>query len=234
MYVIPENIKRLAAQFDPTKPSILGASIPKYKNPKRRYCGGGAGYTLNAPALPYLVQRFTTGECPKAKASDEDVRVSRCLEDIGVKCQDTNDEVEEVRYHHLDVQYHVAWIPKRKGEFHDISRQPQSPQRFLTRIPYLIVFVALWNWEKLQFFHKIQGNQTQLAQISKTSTTFHLDKSTIRSFSRDRSMRRYHAIVRDLCDREFVEKLERAAKFGLEEMKQLRAKFEEIPKVKTQ
>lgn len=207
MFVIPENIKRLAAQYDTKTPTLLGASIPNYKNPKRRYCGGGAGYTLNGPALHHLIQRFTSGECPEEIASDEDVRVSRCLEDIGVKCQDTNDEVEEVRYHHLDVQYHAAWIPKRKG---------------------------LWNWEKLQFFHNIRGNQTKLAQISKTSTTFHLDKSTIRSTSRDRGMRRYHAILWDLCGQDFAEKVERAAKCGSEEMKRLRAKFEEIPKVKNQ
>lgn len=204
MYVIPENLKRLTSKYPPDQPVYLGGSIPNYKNPKRRFCGGGAGYSLSRPAVQLLVQRFTNGECPKALASDEDVRVGRCLEDAGVKCQDTNDESEEVRYHHLDVHYHASWVPTRH---------------------------ALWSWEKLQFFHNIRGNQTQLGQISRTSTTFHLDKTTVRSLSRDRGIRRYHAILWDLCGEEFASKVERAAKLSAEERKELKKEFEKVPKV---
>eukprot|EP00980_Cylindrotheca_fusiformis_P012525 scaffold3079_cov119-Cylindrotheca_fusiformis.AAC.1 len=205
MYVIPENLKLLASTYPLDQAVYLGASIPNYKNPKRRFCGGGAGYTLSRPAIQLLVQRFTNGECPKAVASDEDVRIGRCLEDVGVKCQDTNDELEEVRYHHLDAHYHAAWIPARH---------------------------ALWNWEKLQFFHGIRGNQSQLGQISRTSTTFHLDKTTVRSLSRDRGIRRYHAILWDLCGNDFSARVERAATLNDAEKRQLlRREFERVPKV---
>lgn len=204
-YVIPENLRRLAAQYPLDQPVYLGASIPNYKNPKRRFCGGGAGYSLSRPAVQLLVQRFTNGECPKASASDEDVRVGRCLEDVGVKCMDTNDELDEVRYHHLDVHYHASWVPTRR---------------------------ALWNWEKLHFFHGIRGNQTKLGQISRTSTTFHLDRTTVRSLSRDRGIRRYHAILWDLCGSEFSSKVEKAATLTTaQERKELKQEFERVPKV---
>jgi glycoprotein-N-acetylgalactosamine 3-beta-galactosyltransferase len=218
MYVIPDNLRRLAAsqyeydssqqqqqQKKPQPPMYLGASIPNSKNPKRRYCGGGAGYTLNRRAVAVLVQRFRSGECPAVMASDEDVRIGRCLEDAGIKCQDTNDRPPqmEVRYHHLDAQFHSAWIPSRP---------------------------ALWLWEKLQYFHNIRGNQTQLAQISNTTTTFHLDKGIVRSYSRDRGIRRYHAILYQYCGTEFQKQVERAAICNKEEQKRLRQKWEQVPK----
>ena len=182
MYVLPENLRRTAASFDddddggphphshPPRARILGGSIPNSKNPKRRFCGGGAGYTLNRMAVQLLVQRMESGDCPAETAADEDVRLSRCLEDAGVKCTDTNDDMEEVRYHHLDAQFHAAWVPTRH---------------------------ALWLWEKLYYFHGIRGNQSLLGQISSTSVSFHLDKSTVRSLAPDRGMRRYHAILYD-------------------------------------
>jgi glycoprotein-N-acetylgalactosamine 3-beta-galactosyltransferase len=205
MYIIPENLRRTSAAFDPKRARILGASIPNSKNPKRRYCGGGAGYTLNRRALHLLVGRFESGECPSELAPDEDVRLSRCLEDAGVKCTDTNDDHEEVRYHHLDAQFHAAWVPTRN---------------------------ALWLWEKLQYFHGIRGNQTMLAQISNTSVSFHLDKSMIRSRARDRGLRRYHAILYDKCGADFSNQVAQAATCSDEERNQQSALWKRTPKAK--
>jgi len=178
MYVLPNSLRRTVQTFDQKKPRILGGSIPYSKNPKRRFCGGGAGYTLNRKALYLLMEQIQLGECPSELASDEDIKISRCFDDVGIQCTDTNDEEEEVRYHPLDVQYHSAWTPDRP---------------------------ALWLWEKLQYFHGIRGNQSLLGQISKTSVSFHLDKSTIRSMAKDRGIRRYHAILYDdLCGPNFA------------------------------
>jgi len=203
MYVIPDNIRRMAANFDQKTPRILGGSIPNSKNPKRRYCGGGAGYSLNRRALHLLVHRLTSGPCPAETAADEDVRLSRCLEDAGVKCTDTNDEAQEARYHHLDIQFHANWVPTRH---------------------------ALWLWEKLQYFHNIRGNQTKLAQISNTSVSFHLDKTIVRSRARDRGIRRYHALLYDLCGSNFVRQIQEAAT-GSEEMRAaLSERWKLVPK----
>ncbi len=201
MYLIPDNIRRMG--FSQRRPKILGGSIPNAKNPKRRYCGGGAGYTLNRRALHLLVQRFSSGDCPPEMASDEDVRLSRCLEDVGVKCEDTNDQAQEARYHHLDAQFHAAWVPTRN---------------------------SVWLWEKLQYFHNIRGNQTQLEQISNTSVSFHLDKTIVRSRARDRGIRRYHAILYDKCGREFAEKVKNAATCPKKERDEIQAKWNRVPK----
>ncbi|KAL3902895.1 MAG: hypothetical protein SGILL_010652 [Bacillariaceae sp.] len=197
-FVIPDNVRTVAAQYEmeavnkqrrrqnpsPT-PLYLGASIPHSKNAKRRFCGGGAGYMLNQPAVLLLNRRIHMGECPDALASDEDIRVARCLEDAGVKCHDTNDDAEEVRFHHLDAQFHASWTPQQS---------------------------ALWLWPKLQYFHGIRGNQSKLEQISNTTTTFHLDKSKVRTQERDRGIRRYHAILHpEVCDPDFAAMVEAAA-----------------------
>lgn len=205
MYMIPENVRRTAAHFDQTKARILGGSIPNAKNPARRYCGGGAGYTLNRRALHLLVSRFASGECPSVTAPDEDVRISRCLDDAGVRCTDTNDESEEVRYHHLDVQYHSAWIPTRK---------------------------SLWHWEKLQYFHDIRGNQSMLGQISNTSVSFHLADSMVRSLARDRGIRRYHAILYDKCGSSFANQVAQAATCSQAKREQMIAAWKQTPKAK--
>jgi glycoprotein-N-acetylgalactosamine 3-beta-galactosyltransferase len=207
MYVIPDNIRKLAAQHPPKRAWYLGGSIPNAKNPKRRYCGGGAGYTLNRRAVHLLVRRFASGDCPAALASDEDVRVGRCLEDAGVPCQDTNDDATEVRYHHLDAQFHAAWVPTRP---------------------------ALWLWEKLDYFHHIRGNQSKLAQISNTSTSFHLDKGIVRSRALDRGIRRYHAILYDhVCGPDFADQVAQAATMmsdNKEERDKLHRQWQKLPK----
>jgi glycoprotein-N-acetylgalactosamine 3-beta-galactosyltransferase len=210
-FVIPDNVRTVAAQYEaeaiqnqrkskghnakPT-PLYLGASIPHSKNPKRRYCGGGAGYMLNQQAVLLLNRRIHMGECPDAVASDEDIRVARCLDDAGVQCHDTNDEAEEVRFHHLDAQFHASWTPQRS---------------------------ALWLWPKLQYFHGIRGNQSKLEQISNTTTTFHLDRSKVRTRVHDRGIRRYHAILHpELCGSEFAEQVKVAATCNAEQQARLR------------
>ena len=201
MYVIPDNIRRM--NFTQKRPMILGGSIPNGKNPKRRYCGGGAGYTLNRHALHRLVQQFSSGECPATMASDEDVRLSRCLEDVGVQCQDTNDEAQDVRYHALDAQFHASWVPTRN---------------------------SVWLWEKLQYFHNIRGNQSKLEQISNTTVSFHLDKTIVRSRARDRGLRRYHAILYDKCGNEFTKQVMKAATCSKEERDQFFTQWKLLPK----
>ena len=213
-FVIPDNVRNVAAHYEtvavakqlkrqqrknaPMQPTPLymGASIPHSKNPKRRYCGGGAGYMLNQQAVLLLNRRIHMGECPDAMAPDEDIRVARCLDDAGVQCHDTNDEEQEMRFHHLDAQFHASWTPTRS---------------------------SLWLWPKLQYFHGIRGNQSKLEQISNTSTTFHLDKSKVRTQERDRGIRRYHALLHpDVCGSDFAAQVDAAATCNAEKQSELR------------
>jgi glycoprotein-N-acetylgalactosamine 3-beta-galactosyltransferase len=214
MYVLPTNIRQFATDelwhLIQTQPLYLGASIPHAQHPERRFCGGGAGYTLNAIAVKVLVQQLLVHpQCPPAVASNEDVRIAHCFQIVGIQCRDTNDQQQgqqqgEVRYHHLDVHFHAAYIPSR---------------------------LALWHWETLQQFHNITSNQKQLAQISTTSISFHLDKGTVRSRERDRGIRRYHAILYGLCGTDFDEQVRRAGTCTAAERLLLRTQWEQTPKV---
>eukprot|EP00934_Nitzschia_sp_Nitz4_P005081 Nitzschia sp. Nitz4//scaffold10_size219509//106507//108807//NITZ4_001430-RA/size219509-processed-gene-0.132-mRNA-1//-1//CDS//3329532926//5071//frame0 len=183
MFVIPDNIKRTAANYNLSKPWMLGGSIVLNK-PRERFCGGAAGYTLNSKAVRALVERFPN-ECPSELGnSKEDLLVGKCLGGIGVLCEDTNDADQEMRYHVLDVQYHSNWTISKPSN---------------------------WQWKPLLKFHNIIANQSLLAQISNTSVSFHLDKGTIRSLALDRGMRRYHAILEDLCGEKFSRYVRKAA-----------------------
>jgi glycoprotein-N-acetylgalactosamine 3-beta-galactosyltransferase len=210
MYVLPTNLRQFATDelghSLHSQPLYLGASIPHAQHPERRFCGGGAGYTLNAIAVKLLVQQlFQHPQCPPAVASEEDVRMAQCFQILGIQCRDTNDhDRQEVRYHHLDVHFHAAYIPSR---------------------------LALWHWETLQHFHNITANQKQLAQISTTSISFHLDKGTVRSREQDRGLRRYHAILYGLCGTDFDEQVRKAGTCTASERLQLRTQWEQTPKM---
>jgi len=186
MYVVPRNLKAYLSTLSPQSPWSLGASIPDPRQPQRRFCSGGAGYTLNRRAVHALYRHIQAGHCPsKSPASDEDIRVGKCLGNAGIRCLDTNDDIVQVRYHSLDAQYHASWTPEKR---------------------------ALWHWEKLYYLHGIVANQSRLDQISSQSVSFHLDKGTVRSAAADRGIRRYHAILYRMCGAAFQEQVvERSA-----------------------
>ena len=73
-----------------------------------------------------------------------------------------------------------------------------------------------------------------LAQISNTSTTFHLAKGMVRSTARDRGIRRYHAILYQLCGASFQRQVEISANFTWdpqdEQRKFLKEKWKQVPK----
>jgi hypothetical protein len=62
MYVIPENLQKMVSQLEPTFDKVPlylgGAVVPSRKTPDVRYCGGGAGYTLNPMALDIVATRM--------------------------------------------------------------------------------------------------------------------------------------------------------------------------------
>ena len=70
------------------------------------------------------------GECPDAMASDENIRVAWCLHDAGLKCQDTNDEAQEVRFHHLDHASQVAALSWNSGQSKQVRANLQCGEEF--------------------------------------------------------------------------------------------------------
>ena len=142
-----------------------------FPHTEMRYCGGGAGYTLNRAALKILVEQlFDTYHCrPHFQASAEDRITSACLASAGIECMDTNDELKETRYHQANANFHVKW---RIG----------TP--------------SVWRADSLEKFHGIASLEG-LGQISKSSVSFHLKDDEMPTA--EPPLRRYHAILYSCC-----------------------------------
>ena len=143
-----------------------------FPHTEHRYCGGGSGYTLNRAALQLLVEDlFETYQCrPHHRASDEDRLITNCFRTVGVLCTDTNDANGETRYHQANVEFHSNWTMD---------------------VP------AVWQPIGLRAQHGIVSKEG-LGQISTSSVSFHL-KSESSIGVQDGGIRRYHAILHNLC-----------------------------------
>lgn len=176
-YLIPENLRYMVQVGGPkgrwkeSEPLFLGGNMIDFPHTEHRYCGGGSGYTLNRAALKVLIEElFETYHCrPHFRASDEDRQISNCFRSVGILCTDTNDEHLESRYHQASANFHANW----------------------TR-----ALPAVWHPIPLETHHGI-ASQEGLGQISTSSVSFHLKGRALGSH--DRGMRRYHAILHNLC-----------------------------------
>jgi glycoprotein-N-acetylgalactosamine 3-beta-galactosyltransferase len=171
MWVIVENLHHVLSKEDPSQPLYMGAAMIPTGMHRKRYCGGGAGYTLSREALRRLMStEWNASRCrPDAMRSIEDIAIASCLRLKVAKCHHSIDERNETRYHHYDPQFHASWNQ---------------------------LFPSNWGWKALQLHHNIISDQEYLNGISSTSTTFHLVRKSIYS---DNGLRRYHALLYRLC-----------------------------------
>ena len=177
-FVIAENLRYVAATgswkgpWNQSSPLFLGGSMIDFPRETSRFCGGGSGYTINRVSLKLLIEKmFHTYHCsPHFQAPDEDRIIAKCFRPLGIQCMDTNDHLNETRYHQGRVGFHAAWN-------HSVK--------------------SVWRHEPLEQVHGIASKEG-LGQISETSVSFHL-KGKKRGFN-DRGIRRYHAILYGLCD----------------------------------
>jgi glycoprotein-N-acetylgalactosamine 3-beta-galactosyltransferase len=185
MFVVAENLRNAAKEYPVNdKPVYLGGAMIRLPKVTQRMCGGGAGYTLNRAALKVLVeQHFSKPHCnPNDIRSDEDVMISDCLRPT-VNCTHSADEFDETRYHPLNVNYHAQW--KFPGP-------------------------ANWLPEQLINRHNISSPMKPLLEsISATTVSFHLVRQTQymkynapETVFADKGLRRYHAILFNLCGNE--------------------------------
>ena len=115
-FVIVENLRHLIATgnhlgpWNQNAPLYLGGPLAIGR--KRRYCQGGSGYTLNRVALKLLVEQlFDTADCwPHWQTSMEDTHVAKCFRSVRIQCMDTNDQLQESRYHTWHVDQHASWV----------------------------------------------------------------------------------------------------------------------------
>lgn len=173
MYVIAENLRYAASLMNRSVPIYMGAAMGDRSRPRRRFCGGGAGYTLNRLAVQKMVtEEFPMDRCkPSGTRPDEDRAIGRCLRLKVAKCHHNVDDLNETRYHHYDAQFHATWTRGHKSN---------------------------WNWRELWQHNKIITFKEKLESISSTSVSFHLVQ---KSEFRDQGLRRYHALLYRLCNR---------------------------------
>ena len=101
-----------------------GAVVASRQEPRRRHCGGKAGYTLNRVAL-HLAPRLSG--CSTNHTLPVDQQLARCLEElVGIQCTKTVDHDSALRYMEfgLDYQAKFAAKTKKKGLKHPIKVKP--------------------------------------------------------------------------------------------------------------
>ena len=143
------------------------------QGPRRRYCGGGSGYTLNKAALDLLMSVWNEPNCfPHWQGPEEDITIAKCFRLVNrLQCMDTNDELQETRYHPWDAAYHGFWNHKQKANW----------------IPRLLENQGI-------------ASKDNMGQISKSSVSFHLKQlKPDASLPPDSGMRLYYALLYGKC-----------------------------------
>lgn len=110
---------------------------------------------------------------PHWKGPDEDMAMSRCIRQFhNLQCMDTNDDLEETRYHPWDAAYHSNWDHTKK---------------------------ANWYPKLLRDYQKIESKDG-MGQISKNSVSFHLKPPFPNPvLPEDYGMRLYYAHLYGKC-----------------------------------
>ena len=171
MFVIPENLRYALSEMNRSEPIYTGAAMGDKIHPRRWFCGGGAGYTLNQATVRMMVgEIFGAAHCfPNGHRSDEDRSMGKCLRPRLIKCLHNMDELGEARYHHYDAEFHATWKRGRKSN---------------------------WNWQELEQHANLVPFKDKLESISSTSVSFHL---VGQSLFRDQGVRRYYALLYGHC-----------------------------------
>ncbi|KAL3943865.1 MAG: hypothetical protein SGBAC_002067 [Bacillariaceae sp.] len=123
-YVIPENLKNMVSEIGQSflsEPMILGGAIvPSLQEPLERFCGGGAGFTVNRLGLDVDVQKCKLESLEFAS----DRLLGFCLNQLSdIKCRKTTDSSSALRYLEFGIGYHANWNRKVQGP---IKNKPLS------------------------------------------------------------------------------------------------------------
>ncbi len=106
--VVVENLRHLLSQHDTEKPVYLGHRFRLFV--PQGYMSGGSGYVLSRKALGRFVQGFSKGRCEHF-SSVEDMALSRCMETMGVKAEDSRDPNQRETFNPFRPENHL--IPRR-------------------------------------------------------------------------------------------------------------------------
>ena len=99
-YVIMENLRRFLESKDPAFPAMYGRHY--YHPSNGLYLSGGPGYVLSRKALGLLGSRDPdTCAMDTHDGVSDDVRLSMCLAQIGVKVEKSYDDSGRTMFHHF-------------------------------------------------------------------------------------------------------------------------------------
>ncbi|KAK7076663.1 glycoprotein-N-acetylgalactosamine 3-beta-galactosyltransferase activity protein [Halocaridina rubra] len=102
-YAIMENLRYMLSAYDPTYPIYFGAKF-------RGFMSGGGGYVLSKQALKQFVESALHNDslCQGDPTGvDEDVKIGKCLANVGVMEGDSRDEYGRGRFFPLSPMTHI-------------------------------------------------------------------------------------------------------------------------------
>ncbi|XP_066303209.1 glycoprotein-N-acetylgalactosamine 3-beta-galactosyltransferase 1-like [Branchiostoma lanceolatum] len=135
-FVVVENLRYMLKDYDPTEAVYFGRRFKPFV--KQGYMSGGAGYVLSKEA----VKKFVEGNC-KARSIMEDVEMGRCMEQVGVRAEDSRDKLGRERFHPFVPEHHLipGRVPKGnwywKYQFYPASDGPECCSDFAITFHYI-------------------------------------------------------------------------------------------------
>ncbi len=165
----PQNLVETPTSLSQLGPLLLGA--PMFVDETQYACAGGSGYTLNQAALKLYANEIHNSCHVHDLSSMEDVLLSECFWNVGVKCSGWNKRERSTRYHGMDAQDRAQGVPSPLG-----GRK-------------------LRKWFKIKIAEGFNGASPQSFAFHLKSQRFRKSHRNLRLLM----MQRYEAIVYDLC-----------------------------------
>ncbi|XP_070564632.1 glycoprotein-N-acetylgalactosamine 3-beta-galactosyltransferase 1-like [Ptychodera flava] len=105
-YVIVENLRKMLEQENATQVMLFANRVRNPSNLNVTHADGGAGYVISKAALRKLVEIGLKNDslCSPEEQGPDDVKLSQCLERLGVPHRDSRDEYGKQRFFHFSVE----------------------------------------------------------------------------------------------------------------------------------
>ncbi|KAK9501664.1 hypothetical protein O3M35_012348 [Rhynocoris fuscipes] len=115
-YVIIENLKYLLSSQSTLEPVFLGFPCNRH-DMKQGFLAGGAGYVLSKTTLRKFITEALPDydKCQFSDIGDEDVEISKCMENIGVKVRNTRDSIGKERFFQIPTELILSNVSDNKA-----------------------------------------------------------------------------------------------------------------------
>ena len=105
-YVIMENLRHFLYRENSETPIFFGRRF-KVPTSKQEYFTGGAGYVLSKAELRKFAEKGNNSKICLQDGEMEDIRFSKCLQNLGIKSGNSTDPCGRNRFHHLSFEAHI-------------------------------------------------------------------------------------------------------------------------------